>query len=259
MLGLPIFHHQSASGDNQWRATLKSLMSASSPRPSSSILQMEARVPRAKVPGTWAARLVPFTWVYRLVRVPSGAGNFLKPRYEYRHNPADDFSRQRPVDNRNASGCAVDFCARRGVRSAAYPLWIWQRLTTKSLRKKTRQTLHVYWVVAAKIGKVDGCGDKLSPPQSADGSFETRPTGNSALEYRPEWINLSHMILKAIVHPAEEGGFWAEVPALPGCLTQGETLDELQVNLREAIELWLSVDDQVTATNATDTVLELTV
>jgi predicted RNase H-like HicB family nuclease len=67
------------------------------------------------------------------------------------------------------------------------------------------------------------------------------------------------MILKAIVPPAEEGGFWAEVPALPGCLTQGETLDELQVNLREVIEPWLSVDDEVTATNANDTVLELTV
>jgi len=31
------------------------------------------------------------------------------------------------------------------------------------------------------------------------------------------------MTIKAIVHKAEEGGFWAEVPALPGCLTQGET------------------------------------
>ena len=47
------------------------------------------------------------------------------------------------------------------------------------------------------------------------------------------------MTLKAIVHPAEEGGFWAEVPALPGCLTQGETLDELEANLRESIELWI--------------------
>ncbi len=67
------------------------------------------------------------------------------------------------------------------------------------------------------------------------------------------------MILKAIVHPAEEGGFWAEVPALPGCLTQGETIEELQANLREAIELWLSVDDEVSATHPKDTVLELTV
>ena len=67
------------------------------------------------------------------------------------------------------------------------------------------------------------------------------------------------MTLKAIVHQAEEGGFWADVPALPGCLTQGETLDELQANLREAIGLWLSVDDEVTARDANDKVLELTV
>ena len=52
--------------------------------------------------------------------------------------------------SRNASGCAVDFCARRGVRRVAYPSWIWQRLTTKSLRKKTRQTLGFYCMVTAK-------------------------------------------------------------------------------------------------------------
>ena len=45
----------------------------------------------------------------------------------------------------------------------------------------------------------------------------------------------------AIVHPAEEGGYWAEVPALPGCLTQGQTLDELRENLDDAIQGWLSV------------------
>lgn len=48
------------------------------------------------------------------------------------------------------------------------------------------------------------------------------------------------MILKAIVHEAEEGGFWAEVPAIPGCATQGETLEELKANLLEAIEGCLS-------------------
>jgi len=68
-----------------------------------------------------------------------------------------------------------------------------------------------------------------------------------------------HVKLKAIIHTAEEGGFWAEVPALPGCLTQAETLDELKTNLREAIELWLSVDDEQTESNANDKVLELTV
>lgn len=47
------------------------------------------------------------------------------------------------------------------------------------------------------------------------------------------------MTIKAIVHKAEEGGYWAEVPALPGCVTQAETMDELRANLREAIEGWL--------------------
>lgn len=47
------------------------------------------------------------------------------------------------------------------------------------------------------------------------------------------------MRLKAIVHEAEEGGFWAEVPALPGCFSQGETLAELEANIHEAIEGWL--------------------
>ena len=44
------------------------------------------------------------------------------------------------------------------------------------------------------------------------------------------------MNVKVIVHEAEEGGFWGEVPALPGCASQGETLDELMANIREAIE-----------------------
>jgi predicted RNase H-like HicB family nuclease len=67
------------------------------------------------------------------------------------------------------------------------------------------------------------------------------------------------MTLKAIIHKAEEGGFWAEVPSLPGCVTQAETLNELKANLREAVELWLSVDDEAAESNASDEVLELTV
>jgi len=47
------------------------------------------------------------------------------------------------------------------------------------------------------------------------------------------------MTLKAIIHEAEEGGYWAEVPALPGCFTQGESIEELEANLLEAIEGWL--------------------
>jgi predicted RNase H-like HicB family nuclease len=67
------------------------------------------------------------------------------------------------------------------------------------------------------------------------------------------------MTLKAIVHKAEEGGYWAEVPSLPGCLTQGETLEEIKLNLHEAIELWLSVGAETAKSNPSDEFLELTV
>jgi predicted RNase H-like HicB family nuclease len=51
------------------------------------------------------------------------------------------------------------------------------------------------------------------------------------------------MTVKAIIHKAEEGGFWAEVPALPGCITQGETMEEIRANLRDAIKLWLEAGE----------------
>ena len=44
------------------------------------------------------------------------------------------------------------------------------------------------------------------------------------------------MRLKVVVHGAEEGGYRAEVPAIPGCATQGDTLEELMKNLHEAVE-----------------------
>ena len=50
------------------------------------------------------------------------------------------------------------------------------------------------------------------------------------------------MKFKVIVRDAEEGGYWAEVPAIPGCASQGDTMDELMANIREAIEGCLSVD-----------------
>jgi predicted RNase H-like HicB family nuclease len=50
------------------------------------------------------------------------------------------------------------------------------------------------------------------------------------------------MKIKVVVHEAEEGGFWAEVPAIPGCATQGESMEELLRNLHEAIEGCLSID-----------------
>ena len=50
------------------------------------------------------------------------------------------------------------------------------------------------------------------------------------------------MNIKIVVHEAEEGGFWAEVPALPGCASQGDTMDELIANVREAISGWLEAE-----------------
>lgn len=67
------------------------------------------------------------------------------------------------------------------------------------------------------------------------------------------------MKLKVIVHEAEEGGYWAEVPAIPGCATQGDTFEELLSNLYEAIEGCLSVDVSPTQVAAGDSVLEIAV
>lgn len=57
------------------------------------------------------------------------------------------------------------------------------------------------------------------------------------------------MTVNLVVHEAEEGGYWAEVPAIPGCASQGETMEELIANMREAIAGCLSasvepVDDE---------------
>jgi predicted RNase H-like HicB family nuclease len=49
------------------------------------------------------------------------------------------------------------------------------------------------------------------------------------------------MNIKIVVNKAEEGGFWGQVPSMPGCYSQGETIDELMLNIREAIELWQEV------------------
>jgi predicted RNase H-like HicB family nuclease len=67
------------------------------------------------------------------------------------------------------------------------------------------------------------------------------------------------MKLKVIVHEAEEGGYWAEVPAIPGCATQGETFDELLKNIYDAVEGCLSVDIKDIQISATDKVLDIAV
>lgn len=49
------------------------------------------------------------------------------------------------------------------------------------------------------------------------------------------------MKFDVILHK-EDNGYWAEVPALKGCYTQGETIEEIKTNIKEAITAWLSVD-----------------
>ena len=67
------------------------------------------------------------------------------------------------------------------------------------------------------------------------------------------------MKLKVIVHEAEEGGYWAEVPAIPGCATQGETFEALLSNLYEAVEGCLSVDIAPPSAGAGTRVVEIAV
>ena len=67
------------------------------------------------------------------------------------------------------------------------------------------------------------------------------------------------MKIKAVVHQAEEGGYWAEVPAIPGCATQGETFEELLRNLQEAVEGCLSVDVVSNELDGNGRVVEITV
>jgi predicted RNase H-like HicB family nuclease len=67
------------------------------------------------------------------------------------------------------------------------------------------------------------------------------------------------MKVKVIIHEAEEGGFWAEVPAIPGCMTQGETIKDLIQNLYDAVEGCLSVDMDSIPLKPGDTVMELAV
>ena len=67
------------------------------------------------------------------------------------------------------------------------------------------------------------------------------------------------MKLKVVIHEAEEGGYWAEVPAIPGCATQGDTFEELLQNLYEAVEGCLSVDVEPSKVGEKGRVLEIRV
>lgn len=68
------------------------------------------------------------------------------------------------------------------------------------------------------------------------------------------------MKLKVVIHEAEEGGYWAEVPSIPGCATQGGNSEELLKNIYEAVEGCMSVDvARATKKTSKDRVLEIVV
>ncbi len=78
-------------------------------------------------------------------------------------------------------------------------------------------------------------------------------------QFRKKLSFEASMKIKVIIHEAEEGGFWAEVPAIPGCATQGDTFEELLQNLYEAIEGCLSVDVESVKIGDKDRILEIAV
>jgi predicted RNase H-like HicB family nuclease len=72
-------------------------------------------------------------------------------------------------------------------------------------------------------------------------------------------VGANSMKLKVVIHEAEEGGLWAEVPAVPGCATQGENFEELLQNLYEAVEGCLSVDIEPSEESDHPRVIEIAV
>ncbi len=67
------------------------------------------------------------------------------------------------------------------------------------------------------------------------------------------------MKIQVVIHEAEEGGYWAEVPSIPGCATQGDSFEELLSNLYEAVEGCLSVEVAEVPVSDKDRVIEIAV
>lgn len=66
------------------------------------------------------------------------------------------------------------------------------------------------------------------------------------------------MKFKVILEPSDEGGYTVWVPALPGCISEGDTLEEALANIREAISLYLEEDEPLQLPD-TASVLEIVV
>jgi len=67
------------------------------------------------------------------------------------------------------------------------------------------------------------------------------------------------MVFKVVMEPSEDGGYTVWVPSLPGCVSEGETVEEAMANIREAIELYLEPVDDADLTREGVVVKELVV
>ena len=67
------------------------------------------------------------------------------------------------------------------------------------------------------------------------------------------------MIFNVTIDRDEDGVFVVECPSIPGCVSQGETMEDVRTNVREAIQGWLLADEGAAHTGAADPVLEVTV
>jgi len=67
------------------------------------------------------------------------------------------------------------------------------------------------------------------------------------------------MKFKVVIHKADEGGYWAEAPSVPGCVSQGETYEEVLQNIQKAIEACLSVDLNETDLEKESQIIEIAV
>ncbi|NIM05359.1 MAG: type II toxin-antitoxin system HicB family antitoxin [Armatimonadetes bacterium] len=66
------------------------------------------------------------------------------------------------------------------------------------------------------------------------------------------------MVFKVVLEPSEEGGYTAIVPSLPGCVSEGESVEEAMANIREAIELYLEPTEDTDVIREGVVVKELT-
>ena len=103
----------------------------------------------------------------------------------------------------------------------------------------------------ATPGRIAGLLSRVLRPPSIIGTARLNFSVRKGKRWNHFRRNLCSNVMKlnVVVHDAEEGGFWAEVPSIPGCATQGESFEELLENLYEAVEGCLSIDIAQPMTN----------